>query len=191
MFRFGIAANDAIHLYSLGQSGPAGLGNGGSSTPPPTGGPPPFVLPINFIPSQAPLAKEPNTGTGGTGNGGTGGISKSTCRSAAATAESGARRDRRNISEHQQPRSEHDNRSGSGPGSYSRCTDFCLVERLTHRSGCHARAHLGRLPSTLTLNGPVFTYTIDHDSLVDFLAAGGDFSQLPTTRPSTAIRRGC
>ena len=27
--------------------------------------------------------------------------------------------------------------------------------------------------STLTLNGPVFTYTIDHDSLVDFLAAGG------------------
>src|SRR6185295_15508542 len=33
--RFGNAANDAIHLYSLGQSGPAGLGNGGSSGLPP------------------------------------------------------------------------------------------------------------------------------------------------------------
>ena len=30
--------------------------------------------------------------------------------------------------------------------------------------------------STLTLNGPVFTYTIDHDSLVDFLAAGENFT---------------
>ena len=73
MLRFGNAANDAIHLYSLGQSGPAGFGNGGSSTPPPTGGPPPFVLPINFIPS-GPAGGGPNTGTGGTGNGGTGGI---------------------------------------------------------------------------------------------------------------------
>jgi len=35
MLRFGNAANDAIHLYSLGQSGPAGLGNGGSSGLPP------------------------------------------------------------------------------------------------------------------------------------------------------------
>ena len=35
MLRFGNAANDAIHLYSLGQSGPAGFGNGGSSGLPP------------------------------------------------------------------------------------------------------------------------------------------------------------
>ena len=35
MLRFSNAANDAIHLYSLGLSGPAGFGNGGSSGLPP------------------------------------------------------------------------------------------------------------------------------------------------------------
>ena len=35
MLRNDKAANDAIHLYSLGQSGPAGFGNGGSSGLPP------------------------------------------------------------------------------------------------------------------------------------------------------------